>query len=119
MLAWTLVAGGVVTSLLTLYVIARVWSKAFWRARADAPEGELADVAPSALIDESAADIAFDDRADVGKMPFAMLAPTIGLVVVGLALTVFAGPLLDISERAAAGLTDRSVYIEAVLGGPR
>ncbi|MFZ2529398.1 MAG: Na+/H+ antiporter subunit D [Rhodococcus sp. (in: high G+C Gram-positive bacteria)] len=118
-LAWTLVAGGVVTSLLTLYVIARVWSKAFWRARADAPEGELADVAPSALIDESAADIAFDDRADVGKMPFAMLAPTIGLVVVGLALTVFAGPLLDISERAAAGLTDRSVYIEAVLGGPR
>ncbi|MGV9743865.1 Na+/H+ antiporter subunit D [Rhodococcus zopfii] len=118
-LAWMLVAGGTVTSLLTLYVIARVWSKAFWRARADAPEGELADVAPSALIDESAEDIAFDDRADVGKMPFAMLAPTIGLVAVGLALTVFAGPLLDISERAAANLLDRSVYIEAVLGGPR
>ncbi|MDV2474446.1 Na+/H+ antiporter subunit D [Rhodococcus zopfii] len=118
-LAWMLVAGGTVTSLLTLYVIARVWSKAFWRARADAPEGELADVAPSALIDESAEDIAFDDRADVGKMPFAMLAPTVGLVAVGLALTVFAGPLLDISERAAANLLDRSVYIEAVLGGPR
>ena len=38
-LAWMLVGGGVLTSLLTLYVVARVWTKAFWRARADAPEG--------------------------------------------------------------------------------
>ena len=58
-----------------------------------------------------------DERADVGKMPLAMLVPTAGLVAVGLALTVFAGPLLDISERAAANLMDRSVYIEAVLQG--
>ncbi len=36
-LAWILVAGGTLTSLLTLYVVARVWTKAFWRARADAP----------------------------------------------------------------------------------
>ena len=41
-LAWVLVGGSVVTSLLTLYVMARVWTKAFWRARADAPEGNLA-----------------------------------------------------------------------------
>ncbi|NLV78222.1 MAG: Na+/H+ antiporter subunit D [Rhodococcus sp.] len=115
-LAWILVAGGTLTSLLTLYVVARVWTKAFWRARADAPEGELADIAPSALIDESEADIPFEERADVGKMPVAMLAPTIGLVVVGVAMTVFAGPLLDISDRAATNLQDRSVYIEAVLG---
>ncbi len=32
--------GSVVTSLLTLYVMARVWTKAFWRARADAPRGQ-------------------------------------------------------------------------------
>ncbi|QIX51710.1 Na+/H+ antiporter subunit D [Rhodococcus sp. DMU1] len=116
-LAWVLVAGGTVTSLLTLYVVARVWTKAFWRARADAPEGGLADAAPSALIDESGMEVAFSDRADVGRMPPAMLVPTIGLVVVGLALTVFAGPLVDISDRAAENLRDRSVYIEAVLGG--
>ncbi len=30
--------GSVVTSLLTLYVVARVWTKAFWRARVDAPK---------------------------------------------------------------------------------
>ena len=40
-----LVAGGTLTSLLTLYAIARVWTKAFWRSRADAPEGDLADAA--------------------------------------------------------------------------
>ncbi|EOM77964.1 Na+/H+ antiporter subunit D [Rhodococcus rhodnii] len=115
-LAWILVAGGTATSLLTLYVVARVWSKAFWRARADAPEGGLADVSPSALLDQSGRTIAFDQRADVGRMPGPMLAPTVGLVVVGLALTVFAGPLVRISDRAAENLRDRSVYITAVLG---
>ncbi|WP_431935436.1 hypothetical protein [Micromonospora sp. RP3T] len=30
-LAWALVAGGLLTSLLTLYAIARVWNLAFWR----------------------------------------------------------------------------------------
>ncbi|MFI6431513.1 Na+/H+ antiporter subunit D [Rhodococcus oryzae] len=115
-LSWVLVAGGTVTSLLTLYVVARVWTKAFWRSRADAPEGDLADVSPSALIDESEEDIAFDDRADVGRMPALMLIPTIGVVVVGLALTLFAGQFIAITDRAAADLRDRSIYIDAVLG---
>ncbi|HEY5856119.1 MAG TPA: Na+/H+ antiporter subunit D [Aldersonia sp.] len=114
-LAWVLVAGGTVTSLLTLYAIARVWTKAFWRSRADAPEGDLADAAPSALIDESF-DISFENREDVGRMPVFMLAPTIGLIGVGLALTVFAGPLIGYSDRAAVDLQDRSVYVDAVLG---
>ncbi|MGV8872685.1 MAG: Na+/H+ antiporter subunit D [Rhodococcus sp. (in: high G+C Gram-positive bacteria)] len=114
-LAWLLVAGGTVTSLLTLYVMARVWTKAFWRARADAPEGDLADNSPSALLDDSS-DIQFGDREDVGRMPAFMLIPTIGLVVVGLAMTVFAGPIIDISDRAARDLRDRSLYIDAVRG---
>ncbi len=36
----TLVAGGAVTSLLTLVAIARVWSRAFWRPVAQAPTGD-------------------------------------------------------------------------------
>lgn len=115
MLAWVLVAGGTITSLLTLYVVARVWTKAFWRSRADAPEGVLADSAPSALIDESF-DVDFDKRDDVGRMPAFMLVPTLALVAVGLALSVFAGPIIGISDRAATDLRDRSNYIEAVLG---
>lgn len=115
-LAWILVAGSVVTSLLTLYVVARVWTKAFWRARADAPEGHLAGSAPAVLLDDIE-DIEFADRDNVGRMPMGMLAPTGVLIAVGLALTVAAGPIFSYSERAAAEVLDRGQYISAVLGG--
>ncbi len=117
-LAWLLVAGAVVTSLLTLYVVMRVWTKAFWRARADAPEGELADVSPSALLDrtEHTDDIAFTDRGDVGRMPVGMLAPTMALTAVAVSLTVAAGPIFGYSERAAGEVLDPAVYVSAVLG---
>ncbi|WP_431237625.1 Na+/H+ antiporter subunit D [Mycolicibacterium aichiense] len=115
-LAWLLVAGSVMTSLLTLYVVARVWTKAFWRARVDAPEGALADSAPSVLLDDYAQDVAFDDRGDVGRMPAGMLVPTMALIAVGLVLTVAAGPILGYTDRAAAEVLDRGQYITAVLG---
>jgi multicomponent Na+:H+ antiporter subunit D len=114
-LAWILVAGSVVTSLLTLYVMARVWTKAFWRERADAPEGAFADSSPSSLIDNSTDDVAYADRGDVGRMPVGMLVPTAALIAVGLALTVFAGPIFAFSERAAAEVLERGQYISAVL----
>jgi multicomponent Na+:H+ antiporter subunit D len=114
-LAWVLVGGGVVTSLLTLYVIVRVWTKAFWRSREDAPEGHLAAAAPAALLDDSE-DIEFMHRDDVGRMPIGMLLPTGALIAVGLSLTVLAGPFLAYSERAAGEVLDRGQYISAVLG---
>jgi multicomponent Na+:H+ antiporter subunit D len=114
-LAWTLVGGGVVTSLLTLYVVARVWTRAFWRSRADAPEGHLSAASPSALLDEPE-DIQFVDRDNVGRMPAGMVAPTGALIAVGLALTVFAGPIFSYSERAADEVLDRGQYISAVVG---
>lgn len=117
-LAWTLVGGGVVTSLLTLYVIARVWTKAFWRVRADAPEGHLSAAAPAVLLDD-AEDIEFADRDNVGRMPIGMLLPTAGLIVVGLVLAVMAGPIFAYSDRAASQVLDRDQYISAVLGGVR
>jgi multicomponent Na+:H+ antiporter subunit D len=115
-LAWLLVGGSVVTSLLTLYVMARVWTKAFWRARSDAPEGNLAAAVPSALLDD-ADDVAYVDRDDVGRMPVGMLVPTAALILVGLSLTIFAGPIFSYSERAAAEVLDRGQYVSAVLGG--
>lgn len=119
-LAWALVGGSVVTSLLTLYVVARVWTKAFWRSRADAPEGHLSMAAPTALVDnsEDSMDIDLADRDDVGKMPVGMLVPTGALIVVGLLLTVLAGPIFAYSERAAGEVLDRGQYITAVLGVP-
>jgi len=117
-LAWTLVGGSVVTSLLTLYVMARVWTKAFWRPRADAPEGNLSAASPSALLD-GGEDIDYADRDDVGRMPVGMLIPTGALIAVGLTLTVLAGPIFGYSERAADEVLDRGQYISAVLGEPR
>jgi len=88
-LAWALVAGGVITSLLTLYAIVKAWNKAFWQV-------------PPAPIEGS-------------PLPRGMVGPTAALVVFGLGLTVFAGPLYTYTERAAATLHDRDIYVSAVL----
>ncbi|MFC9875039.1 Na+/H+ antiporter subunit D [Nocardia salmonicida] len=114
-LAWVLVGGSVVTSLLTLYAVARVWSKAFWRPREEAPEGHLTAANLPTLVEDSQ-DVHYEDRTDPGRMPVLMVLATVGLVCAGLALTVFAGPILGIAERAAVDLDDPSVYIDSVLG---
>ncbi len=118
-LAWLLVAGSVVTSLLTLYVVARVWTKAFWRPRADAPEGGLTNSTASALIPEGE-DVLLDEREDVGRMPPTMVLPTAAMIGVGLALTVWAGPIFGFTDDAADNLIREpgtcGAYISAVLG---
>ncbi|GAB3129952.1 Na+/H+ antiporter subunit D [Tsukamurella serpentis] len=114
-LAWVLVGGSVVTSLLTLYAVVRVWTKAFWRARADAPEGQLAGAHPEALLDDADV-IEFADREDPGRMPLSMVAPTAGLLAVGLFIALWAGPMFEITDQAAKQLIRRADYIEAVLG---
>ncbi|WP_026919122.1 Na+/H+ antiporter subunit D [Gordonia shandongensis] len=113
-LAWVLVGGSVVTSLLTLYVMARVWTKAFWRARADAPEGGMASSTPSALIEEGT-DVLLAEREDVGRMPITMVVPTMAMVAAGLALTVWGGQIFTFTDDAADTVLDRSHYISAVL----
>ena len=47
--------------------------------------------------------------------PRLMLASTVSLVVLGLAYTVFAGPLFGLSARTATELRDRPAYVAAVL----
>jgi multicomponent Na+:H+ antiporter subunit D len=47
-LASTLVAGGVVTSLLTLLAVARVWTRAFWRPPGQSPAGDTTAAAVAA-----------------------------------------------------------------------
>jgi multicomponent Na+:H+ antiporter subunit D len=49
-------------------------------------------------------------------LPRTMVGSTLGLVVMGVALTVFAGPLFGLSDRAAQDMLDRAPYIQAVLG---
>ena len=52
-------------------------------------------------------------------MPVGMLAPTGALIIVGLMLTVLAGPFVAYTERAAAEVMDRDRYVSAVLSEAR
>ncbi|MCW4351804.1 Na+/H+ antiporter subunit D [Hoyosella sp. YIM 151337] len=113
-LAWVLVFGSIATSLLTLYVVARIWTKAFWRDRADAPEGHLVASRPTALVDD-AFDVPYGERADVGRMPALMVAPTAGLAILGISLTLLAGPFFAYANRAAEALRERTDYVTTVL----
>src|SRR5258708_32892083 len=115
LLAWTLVGGGVLTSLLTLYVVARVWTKAFWRSREDAPEGHLSGAAPSVLLDEPE-DIQFVDRDHVGRMPVGMVVPTGALIAVGLTLTVMAVAIFGEAGRASEQVVHRGPCTEGRVG---
>jgi multicomponent Na+:H+ antiporter subunit D len=45
-----------------------------------------------------------------------LVVPTAALVAVGLGLTVLAGPIFDITSRAALDLILRTPYLVAVLG---
>ncbi|MFD4899051.1 Na+/H+ antiporter subunit D [Streptomyces sp. NPDC058411] len=140
--AWILVAGATVTSLLTLYVMAKIWNLAFWRTE---PPGQAAY---GTVLE--AADDSDDDDPDTGpdripgtgdegigpapagqtlaatlqgravtttiRPPTAMTAATAGAVLLGLAFTVLAGPLAAFTDRSAAELIARSPYVEEVLG---
>ena len=120
------------TSLLTLYSIVRLWNYAFWRA----PE-EGRPVALGTLL-ESSEDESSDlpngnavpipaGRAPTGiggkavvtsdVFPPLMLGATVALVLLGVAFTVFAGPLINYSYEAAVELTARTSYLNAVIPG--
>lgn len=114
-LAWVLIAGAVVTSLLTLYTMVLVWSKAFWRDRKDAPDGATALARPAPLVDIQD-EVAVKDRNDVGRMPWGMVFSTALLVSASLAVSVLAGPLSSITGRAAESAQDVNIYRAAVLG---
>ncbi len=114
-LAWVLIAGTVITSLLTLYVMVLVWSKGFWRDRKDAPEGNVAIARPAPLADVTD-EVDFREREDPGRMPVGMLASTATLIAASLAVTVLAGPILSVTDRAAESAQDTGNYRTAVLG---
>jgi multicomponent Na+:H+ antiporter subunit D len=141
-LAWFLVGGAVLTSLLTLYAMAKVWVLAFWRPRDQLPveHPEDAEVNDLDVADDpdrrypvmigagrgrtgaesysgallGAPSAVADREREVVALPRAMTAATGALVAVGLALTVFAGPLYSLTDRAAADLTARTPYVQAV-----
>ncbi len=98
-LSYVVVVGSVVTSLLTLYAVARVWGRAFW---SENPEGITGSGPVRGGHHEA--------------LGLGVLVPTTALVAVTVGLTVVAGPLYDITTRAAVDLMMREPYLQAVLG---
>lgn len=88
-LAYTAVAASLLTSLLTLYAIAKAWNKAFWQP------------APAQL--------------NPTPTPRSMFGPTAVLAAVGVVLAIAAGPLYAYTDDAARDLSARTPYISAVL----
>ncbi len=91
-----IVGVSLLVSLLTLYSLMKIWSSAFWNPATEAPESPVHVV---------------------GRLggPALMVLPTAALLVAGLAIAALAGPLSDLSERAAGDLLDPSGYLQAVL----
>ncbi|MDO9396544.1 MAG: proton-conducting transporter membrane subunit, partial [Herbiconiux sp.] len=115
-LVYVLIGAGVVTSLLTLYALMRVWNMAFWRPREDvegyqSPMIESLQESPEA-VNGTATGVATAERTS----PL-MVGATTGLVALTLCLTVFAGPLFDLAQRAAGNVATPSNYVDSVFPG--
>lgn len=109
-ITWTLVILSVVTSLLTLMAVARIWARGFWR------KGEDAEDPDRLLLSKT---LAHARAANKRLLPMNMVAPTALLVAMSVAFTVFAGPLMQFSRAAAFDMYERTPYLEAVLGEER
>ena len=110
-IAYVLIGAGALVSLLTLYALVRVWNMAFWRS-----SKEVEGYESTLLNNVSEAPGAPAMRA-TRTVPRLMTAATGGMVVVSLALTVFAGPLYGIASRAGENLEGPSFYVDSVFPG--
>ena len=84
-------AAALVTGLLTIYSMTKIWGEAFWKPH------------PDGAVPATAA-------------PRAMVAPIAALAACTVVIGLFAQPFLAVAERAAAELTEPARYITAVLG---
>ncbi len=94
---WAIVAVSLVVSLLTMYVMVRIWSGVFW--------GEPEDPAIASWI-----------ASPDSKVPRLMTGSATAVVTLSVALMIFAGPLYDYSTRTAGDLLAPDRYVDAVIG---
>src|SRR5699024_4877494 len=88
---WILVGASVVARLLFVYVIAKIWNRAFWQE----PGQEM-----------------FDNERPTPKV---MSGATAAMIAFSLVLTVAAGPIRTYADEAAQSVLERTPYVGAVL----
>ena len=93
---YTVVGVSLLVSLLTLFLMVRIWNGVFWSPAEEPP-------------------IEPQKKERLGG-PVLMVVPTALLVLGGVALGIFAGPVYDLSERIARDLLEPSAYLTGVLG---
>ena len=81
-------------SLLTVLSMARLWEESFWKPAA----------------------VPVSSSASHPRLGMSIVAPIAFLVSLTIGLTVFAGPVSEVTARAAEQLLDRNAYVSAVLG---
>ena len=138
--AWALLAGGLLTSLLTLYVVVKWWVLGFWQSAADASAYLTTPVlranAPDALRRRAERQLArvrsVQDRAaaatervaraartetesTLGRNSLPMYGVVVALIGVQAAMALASGPIWSYVESAANDQMSRAPYIEAVL----
>ena len=96
--AYAVMAVALVVSLLTMYSLMKIWISVFWSPATEQRE------APPPPADEP-----------LGG-PLLMVVPTALLAALTVAIGLAAGPLYDLSARAAADLLDPSAYVAVVTG---
>lgn len=105
---FVLIGVGALTSLLTLYALARAWSLAFWRPKRQVKGYSSA---LSATLVEDPHDSGLVVTKTISPL---MVGTTTAMLVLTLGLSVFAGPLFDLTTRAAGNISSPSTYIDAV-----
>ncbi|HHP7237160.1 proton-conducting transporter transmembrane domain-containing protein [Longibacter sp.] len=91
---YLIVAIALLVGVLTLLVVAQVWARAFW-----SPAREEGLVSTDTLLQRSV-----------------LQAPIVVIGIALLAVGLYAQPLFDLAQQAAANLTNTAPYIQAVLG---
>jgi multicomponent Na+:H+ antiporter subunit D len=113
-LPYLLVAGSVATSLLTLYAMAKVWNRAFWRPR-DA-EPDALELVAGGDTDGPATEAASTTQTTLRRrLPRPMVATAAVCVLLGVGITVVSGPLYGFTQRAATDIVGGQSYVRAVL----
>jgi multicomponent Na+:H+ antiporter subunit D len=105
---WVITGVALAGSILTLFSMTKIWAGVFWGASTSdeeaSPVGAGAVPGTTTVVDTPL------------RVPGLMTGATVGLVALTVGIAVFAGPLYDLSVRAAEGLVDPTSYVEAVLG---
>jgi multicomponent Na+:H+ antiporter subunit D len=91
---YLLAAVALSVSLLTVLSMARLWEESFWKPAA---------VSVSSSVSQP-------------RLGVSIVAPIAFLVSLTIGLTVMAGPVSEVTARAAEQLLDRNAYVRAVLG---